>query len=100
MEGFDLSNHRIKRFFLKRKMLDVALTKGIPRNWTVDANLTPPSHVDLEPAVEALSRAVNRYEKHGGKLHAHPLFGSLSRDVWDRVHCVHGAHHLRFVIPE
>ena len=45
MGGFDLRNHRVKRFLMKRKMLQVALTKGIPENYTVDPRLTPPPDV-------------------------------------------------------
>ena len=97
MEGFDLRNHRVKRFFLRRKMLDVALTKGIPPNWTVDRRLTPPSRLDLAEAVEGLDEVIERYQTHSGGLHPHPLFGKLSREVWTRVHCVHCAHHLSFV---
>ncbi|UCE60149.1 MAG: DUF1569 domain-containing protein [Phycisphaerales bacterium] len=100
MEGFDLSGHRLKRFFIRRRMLEVALTKGIPRGWTVDSNLTPMPEVDLREAVEALTRAVERYRQHDGRLHAHPLFGNMPRDIWDRVHCVHCAHHLSFAVPE
>jgi hypothetical protein len=99
MEGFDLSNHRLKRLLLKRKMLQVALSKGIPRNYMVDPNLTPPPEVDLQEAIHALANAIQRYENHRGVLHAHPLFGKMSREVWDKVHCVHCAHHLSFVIP-
>ena len=98
MEGFDLTNHRIKRFFLKRRMLHVALTKGIPRGWTVDPNITPGDEVDLHDAVDALDAAVRRYVGHRGRLQAHPLFGTMPRETWDRVHCVHSAHHLSFVI--
>ena len=100
MEGFDLRNHRVKRFFIRRKMLEVALTKGIPPGWTVDPNLTPPSYVNLDEVVEALAGAIERYQRHKGKLHAHPLFGELSGEVWDQVHCVHCAHHLSFAVPD
>ncbi|MHC4698500.1 MAG: DUF1569 domain-containing protein [Planctomycetota bacterium] len=99
MEGFDLSNHRVKRFFIKRRMLQVALTKGIPRGWTVDPNLTPRDEVDLNDAVDALDAAIRRYLDHRGKLYGHPLFGRMPRETWDRVHCVHSAHHLSFAIP-
>lgn len=99
LEGFDLRNHRIKRLLMKRKMLDVALTKGIPLNYTVDPNITPPSHVDLDEGIEGLARAIERYQGHDGRTHAHPLFGNMPRETWDRVHCVHCAHHLSFVIP-
>ena len=71
VEGFDLSRHRIKRFFIKKRMLEVALTKGIPRNWLVDANLTPAPHVDLENGMADLEAAIERYREHRGGLHAH-----------------------------
>lgn len=89
MKGFDLRNHRWKRWFLRRRMLHYAFTKGIPRNTTVDPKLTPPSDVDLEAAVSAMAGAIERYVSYRGKLRAHPLFGRMSREVWDRVHCVH-----------
>ncbi len=98
MEGFDLRNHRIKRFFIKRRMLQVAITQGIPRGWTVDPRITPRENVDLHEAIDALDAAIRRYLAHDGKLHAHPLFGRMKRETWDRVHCVHCAHHLSFVV--
>ena len=99
MEGFDLRRHRIKRFLLKRSMLRVALTRGIPRNYTVDANLTPPLEVDLDESVDALERSIARYVNQDGTLHGHPLFGVMPRSLWDQVHRVHCAHHLSFVHP-
>lgn len=99
MEGFDLRHHRIKRFFLKKQMLKVALTKGIPRGWTVDPGLTPSADVNTDTAIEALAGAIARYQAHRGKLQAHPLFGLMPRDTWDRVHCVHCAHHLSLTVP-
>jgi hypothetical protein len=100
MDGLNLRKHRFKRLFLRRRMLRTALTKGIPRNYTVDENLTPPPSVDLNEAVEALAAAIERYERHEGELEAHPLFGRMPRETWDRVHCVHSAHHLSFAVPK
>jgi len=97
MEGFDLRNHRLKRLLFSRQMLHSALTKGIPLNYTVDPRLTPPGDVSLSDGFEALEVAIGRYLAHGGPLHAHPLFGAMSRETWDRVHCVHCAHHLSLV---
>jgi len=99
MEGFDLRHHRIKRFFLKKQMLKVALTKGIPRGWTVDPGLTPTPNAEVNAGIEVLSQAIDRYRAHRGELHAHPLFGIMPRDTWDRVHCVHCAHHLSLAVP-
>lgn len=98
MEGLDLRNHRIKRFFLRRRMLSYTLKYGIPRGWTVDGSLTPAPQVDLNEAVEALASAIQRYQHYEGRLHAHPLFGNPPREVWSRIHCIHCAHHLSFAI--
>ena len=99
MEGLDLRNHRIKRFFFRRQMLRYTLKNGIPRGWTVDQHLTPPPQVELDQAADALAGAVERYQHYDGRLHAHPLFGNPPRAIWDRIHCIHSAHHLSFAIP-
>lgn len=99
IDGFDLRNHRIKRFFIKKKMLNVALTKGIPLNYTVDPNITPPPEVNQGKAIDGLEKAIQRYLAHVGPLEAHPLFGKMPRETWDRVHRVHCAHHLSFALP-
>ena len=39
------------------------------------------------------------YPAHAGPLADHPLFGSMSRDEWDRYHAIHCAHHLSFARP-
>ncbi len=98
IDGFDLRRHRIKRFFLHKQMLRYALTKGIPPNYTVDENLTPRDDVPLDDAIHAITKAIDRYQKHQGPLHPHPLFGNLSRENWDRIHRIHCAHHLRLIL--
>ena len=99
MEGLDLRNHRIKRFFFRRQMLRYTLENGIPRGWTIDDSLTPAPHVDLEDGVDSLANAIDRYQHYEGRLHGHPLFGNPPRAIWDRIHCIHSAHHLSFAIP-
>jgi len=99
MDGFDLSRHRFKRFFLAKPLLRWTYQHGIPPGYTIDPKLTPPPDVILEQAVAALEHAVIRYRAYGGLLHPHPLFGGLSRKKWDQLHCFHCAHHLSFVIP-
>ena len=100
MDGLDLSRHRIKRFFMAKQMLRHAIEHGIPRNYLVDPQLTPPPGLDLDDSVDALCEAIDRYVRHNGRLHAHPLFGRMDRPTWDRVHCIHSAHHLSFAIPD
>lgn len=99
MDGLDLGRHRFKRLFFAKRMLQYTFRYGIPGDYTVDPNIEPPPGVDLEEAIEELTRAIERYRAHRGPLQAHPLFGKMPRDIWDRLHCIHCAHHLSFVIP-
>ncbi len=99
IDGFDLRRHRLKRFFFHSLLLAYAYRWGIPKAYTVDPKLNPPEGLRLDVQIEALARAIQRYRDHTGLLQAHPLFGRLSRNEWDRMHCFHGAHHLGFVLP-
>lgn len=98
MDGLDLRRHRFKRFFLSKRLLRWTYQNGIPPGYTIDPKLTPPPEVILGEALAALERAIERYRSYRGRLCAHPLFGDLSREMWDELHCFHGAHHLSFVI--
>lgn len=100
IDGFDLSVHRFKRRSLSRWMWRYTLRYGIPANYTVNANLTPPDDAALGDSILRLERAIERYRAHEGPLRPHPLFDRLSRDEWARMHCIHAAHHLSFAIPE
>jgi hypothetical protein len=98
MTGFDLRNHRFKRLLLRRWLWRYTLRWGIPEGYTVDPALNPPVQLELGRELERLERAVVRYHEHTGALQPHPLFGTLSREDWDRLHRLHAAHHLSFVL--
>lgn len=100
IDGFGTRRHWIKRTLMGKRMLHYVFTKGIPTDYTVTNRLTPPPGIDLDQTATALSRAIERYRSHQGRLHFHPLFGTLSRADWDRLQCIHCAHHLSFVIPD
>ncbi len=100
IDGLDLSRHRLKRFFFSRTFLRYTFRFGIPADYLVDPGIEPTIDPDPDEAISDLSRAIDRYLSHRGPLRAHPLFGRMRREVWDRVHRVHCAHHLSFVIPE
>jgi hypothetical protein len=99
IDGFDLSRHRVKRALFRRGLLWYTFRWGIPENYLVDPQLAPPPEVKVQEGVVALSKAIERYQNHHGSLQAHPLFGRMPREVWDRMHCVHCAHHLSFGVP-
>jgi len=60
------------------------------------------------PAVEArgereeadgLREAIEYFKNSPGPVVGHRYFGPMTRAEWDRLHCIHTAHHLSFAIP-
>ncbi|RME38179.1 MAG: DUF1569 domain-containing protein [Planctomycetota bacterium] len=100
IDGFDLSRHRIKRTLFRRLLIAYTLRWGIPERYTVDPGIEPQEPVETETGVRELREALDRYRRHTGPLKPHPLFGEMPRPLWDRIHCIHCAHHLRFVVPD
>lgn len=101
MDGFRVSRHRIMRVLFGRLALRKVFDTGeIDPGFTVTDRLNPPPDADLDDAVERLRAAVERYRAHAGALAVHPFFGKLTRREWDRLHCIHCAHHLRRVVPD
>ena len=99
IDGFDLRRHRLKRMLCGKLMLRLTFRFGIPSGYAVDESLSPPAGADFDQALADLERAVARFNAHQGALHPHPLFGRLTRAMWDRMHRFHCAHHLSFAIP-
>jgi hypothetical protein len=63
------------------------------------ARALPKPGLDDRAETEALRATLNYYAGVTEPLTDHPLFGTLTRDEWDRFHCIHCAHHLSFVLP-
>jgi hypothetical protein len=61
--------------------------------------LEPGSGLDDRAEAEALRGALHYYAGRSDPFPAHPVFGPLSRLKWDRLHCIHCAHHLSFLLP-
>jgi len=63
------------------------------------AKALPKPGLDDRAEAETLRAALNYYAGVTEPLADHPLFGRLTRDEWNRFHCIHCAHHLSFVLP-
>jgi hypothetical protein len=50
--------------------------------------------------VARLKETIERLRTHQGELHASPFFGYLTPDQWRRLHLIHCAHHLGFLVPK
>lgn len=79
-----------------RKMTDGGkMPAGAP---TLKESVAPPGG-DAAVAVANLKATIERFKASEGPYHPSPLLGTLTKDQLVRVHCVHGAHHLSFLIP-
>jgi hypothetical protein len=100
IDGFGVRNHRVMRWLFGRRALQqVFAGETLGRGFTVTKNLDPPETCDENDCVEALAQAIQRFTDTSGPLHFHPFFGDLTRPEWDRLHRIHCAHHLSFVVP-
>jgi len=78
-------------------MSETPIPRGIQT--TPNGELPPLRHKSLEKAKEELTAALDAFEDHHAQnpdaKYAHPRFGYLNRQEWDRFHNKHFAHHLK-----
>jgi hypothetical protein len=80
----------------KRAVLESGrLEEGIP----TPAILLPDKELNERAEAEGLRAAIAHYKASSGPVIPHRIFGPLSKSEWDRLQCVHCAHHLSFAIP-
>jgi hypothetical protein len=70
-----------------------------PNGIRLPKKFDPKPGVDARAEAEALRATVRLFAMHTGPLADHPLAGPIPRASWDRMLCIHGAHHLGFVVP-
>ncbi len=79
-------------------VLDRALIRrGLP---TPSPALDPPEGLDARDEADALRGAIEEFAAAPPSSVDHPLLGPLDPAEWERFHCVHCAHHLRFAVPQ
>jgi hypothetical protein len=73
----------------------------MPRGVEAPAFMQPAmvSAEDEHLAIEVNSDTVARVIDPAATFYPSPLFGRLSADQWRRLHRIHAAHHLGFLIP-
>jgi hypothetical protein len=59
----------------------------------------PKPDLDARAEAEALRATISYYLTHPETRAMHPFFGAMKPEEWDRMHCIHAAHHLRFAVP-
>ena len=59
----------------------------------------PPADLTDAAGVTGYKLAAERWAAHAGPFVPSPLFGDQPRDDWQKLHMVHAAHHLSFLVP-
>ena len=102
VEGFPtrapwLVRRTIGPLFFQRLLAKGRMPEGLKLNpkW----GLTPRPDLDDRAEAEALRGALRYYMACTDDFPEHPVFGRLSRPQWDRLQCIHCAHHLSFLWP-
>ncbi len=78
----------------------VFATGRFPAGLPTPAGVAPAADVDEGAAIHHLLEALERFTRFDGPLAPHPAFGRLSRRQWERLHLIHCAHHLSFLLPQ
>jgi hypothetical protein len=77
------------------------LESGVwPTGTPTDQRTVPATGGNDAAAVVRLKQAVDRLLGHTGPLHASPLFGMLDKETLVKLHRIHTAHHLSFLVPK
>ncbi len=88
------------RYTLAPRLLDKAIRSGrMSAGGGTIPQSVPPADADDAQGVADYKRAAERWQAHTGPLLPSPLFGDRPREDWLKVHQLHAAHHLSFLVP-
>jgi hypothetical protein len=83
-----------------RKFLLPQLLAGNSRAGFKTAGIfVPPEDVVDDEEVVRFKQCVAEFIAKDGEMHAHPGFGKMNKDGFNRFHAAHAAHHLGFLEP-
>jgi hypothetical protein len=100
VEGFPAMAPWVVRTTIGAVLLRRTLVTGrVPGFVKLPPRFAPKPGVDDRAEAESLRAALWLFASHSSELKAHPMGGRLSRQDWERFHCIHCAHHLSFVLP-
>jgi len=68
------------------------IKEGVP----LTAAYQPDKTLDAAEQLAILRAVIDRFES-ASEFKLHPLIGRMSREQWQRFHCIHCGHHLSFV---
>ncbi len=89
----------VRRIFGPIVLRKVLRIRQLPPGFQLPQEQVPPAGPDAHECAAKLRRSIERFERHDGPMAAHPFFGPISHDTWRRLHLIHAAHHLGFLVP-
>jgi len=92
---------RLLKWTIARRWLRRVLESGVwPIGTPTDERTFPPPGCTDAEAMAMLRDAVGRLLAHEGPFQESPLFGMLDKETLIKLHCIHTAHHLSFLVPK
>lgn len=88
--------YTVGSYFLRR----ILATSRFPTGIKMPERYNPAPAAELGTAFPRLQAAHAAFMHHTGRLARHPLGPRPVKADWLKLHCLHAAHHLGFVVPE
>ena len=102
IDGTDFVPSWAVRFFGKRKKhyaIHAPMKPGIKLpDKLAQATAPDKKSMSMDEGFELLKGAIERLKNDPNRA-AHPIFGELTRDEWDKLHQRHAELHLSFIVP-
>lgn len=101
IDGFTFRAPRVLRAagrVLRSYFLKNGLKPGISRPPGTD-DLVPSAELSWDEAVEHLRETIARLENGARMTQPSPIFGKLSHEQWEQLHCRHAELHFGFMHP-
>ena len=100
IDGFDYAlPWLVRQIFGPIVLRKILRIRKLPPGFQLPQSEVPPAGGDASACVESLRRSIERFENHRGEMAAHPFFGPQPREIWRRLHLIHVAHHLSYLVP-
>ncbi|GAB4190107.1 MAG: hypothetical protein Kow00105_04460 [Phycisphaeraceae bacterium] len=102
VDGFDFKVPAVIRLMvrlMRNRFLTKGLNPGIKMPDSAPDAFKPSPDTRFADAVDHLQRAVER-AKQQGMTAVSPVFGKLTHDQWEQLHCRHAELHFSFIQPD
>lgn len=101
VEGFGIKLPWLLRATVGRIAKREIFSTGVMRSGIkLPKKFLPATGLDDRAEAEALRAAIGYYFTNPTPRAPHPMLGELSGPEWDRLHCIHSAHHLSFALQD